>query len=104
MLYNRLFAQRMLRWISWGLWIFTCAYSIAQFFCELFSCYPIASNWDPKVEGHCIDLATVIVSCSILNIVTDVAILSLPMPYLVGLQMSWTRKFQLMGIFLLGGL
>lgn len=103
LLYNRLFVHQKLRWFSWGLWIFTCSYSIAQFFCELFSCYPIRSNWDPTVKGHCIDLATVVVACSILNIVTDIAILSLPMPFLWRLQMTLTRKFQLMCVFLLGG-
>jgi hypothetical protein len=90
--------------VSWALWVFTCAYSIAQFFCELFSCYPIASNWDPTVKGHCIDLAEVVLIASILNIATDLLILSLPMPFLLRLQMSWTRKAQLMCIFLLGGL
>jgi len=102
-LYNNLFVNRKLKYTSLTLWIFTCCYSITQFFGELFSCYPIASNWDPTVKGHCIQLSTVVVICSILNIITDIAILALPMPFLWRLQMSWTRKIQLIGIFLLGG-
>ncbi|KAI9743882.1 MAG: hypothetical protein M1818_002616 [Claussenomyces sp. TS43310] len=102
-LYNHLFSQKSLRHVSWAIWILVVTYSIVQFFCELFVCYPIAKSWDPTLPGKCVRLSTVVTTCSIINIVTDVVILSLPIPYLWRLNMSTIRKVQLIGIFSLGG-
>ena len=79
------------------------ATQIVQIFSGIFQCVPIEAAWNPAVEGHCINLSTVLVVGASMDIVTDFVILLLPMPQLWCLQVSTKQKIQLTGIFLLGG-
>lgn len=65
---------------------------------------PIDSNWKPKVKHYCVntDIGATIIAA--FNVVTDFAILILPMPLLYKLQKPMKEKIQIMGMFLLGGL
>lgn len=80
------------------------SYSIAQSAAEIFQCSPIDSFWNPKIKGKCIKLDDVLITCSSLNIATDILILLLPLPALLKLHVSTERKAQLVATFMLGGL
>lgn len=69
-------------------------------------CRPLAYGWDKTIPGgRCRKQGTSrAFVLAIINILTDLAILALPLPWLWNLQMSKSRKFTVLAIFLLGGL
>jgi len=56
----------------------------------------------PWIEGKCIDLHATFLAISVPSILTDVAILALPLPQVWKLQTNTTQKVSLSFIFLLG--
>lgn len=83
---------------------FVIAYSLAQVFVDIFQCVPISSAWDPSKTGKCVSYGAFVLTMGIINIVTDVIMLVLPMPLLWKLRVSSPRKWMLMIMFSLGGL
>lgn len=101
--YCRVFPVRKLVYISWAFGIFIAAYNIALVLVTAFQCIPLSSIWTGK-PGVCIDTLPPFTALSVINLITDVGILVLPIRYIVKLQMSLTRRIQICGIFLLGAL
>ena len=103
-LYRRIFfVSKAFNVAYWAIGGFVLGYSIAQTFAAIFQCVPIRVLWDPTAEGHCIDASLAATLLAAFNVVTDVAILILPMPILWSMQMSVQQKLQITGMFLLGG-
>ena len=102
-LYLRVFTnkyERMAAWILIGVisatWF---SYSMAT----LFQCMPIAFTWDKTIEGgKCFNFRAFATSSSVPNIVTDVAVIFLPIRTVVALKISIGRRAGLMLIFLMG--
>ncbi|KAK9796602.1 putative Integral membrane protein [Seiridium cardinale] len=70
----------------------------------LLQCRPFAYNWDQTIpDGHCGDQVLSSKITASLNVVLDVAVLILPMPYLLTLQLALTKKLVLVATFA-GGL
>lgn len=88
----------------WCTGTFVLSYSIGQAVLTVFQCNPIDALWEPAVQGKCINLHDVIIVFASLNIGTDILVLCLPLPQLWKLNMPSRRKYELMGIFFLGGL
>lgn len=65
-------------------------------------CQPLAYNWDTTLDGHCGNSVTLWICTGVLNIVTDLVVLLLPMPYLYSLTMASYKKAVLMVTFGLG--
>ena len=80
------------------------AYSLAQVFFDIFQCVPISSAWNPSETGKCLPYGALVLAMGIVNIITDVIMLVLPMPLLWKLNVSKSRKWMLMIMFSLGGL
>lgn len=80
--------------------------SISQILVTAFQCVPVASLWTPALRGSakCVELGPFFFGTSIPNILADLFLLALPMPYVLVLKISWTQKVFVMGFFLLGGL
>lgn len=102
--YRVFFVSRRFTIALWVVGIFVICYCIAQSFASIFQCMPIDSNWKDGIAHYCVntDLGATIVAG--LNVLTDFAILILPMPLLYKLQKPLKEKLQIMGIFCLGGL
>ena len=71
-----------------------------------FTCIPLAYYWDRSIPGgHCINQNNVAYyGTSPPDILTNFAILLLPIPYLWNLQMQRAKKIAITGIFILGSL
>ena len=84
----------------------TLAYTIVAVVFLSIQCLPLSLMWtiDPTAQGTCFEIRDVMVGCAIMNIVTDLAIFALPIPKLWSLQISSKQKYQLITIFLIGGL
>jgi hypothetical protein len=104
LLYHRIFPQlwmkRALLWL--GFFILAC--SIAQIFADIFQCIPVGSLWGAHRKQYCINFPLLIKIFGVINILTDVAILALPMPSLWKLKLSESKKRLLLITFSIGGM
>lgn len=67
-------------------------------------CIPPAHLWKPGLPGRCLDIAIVADGFAITSLVTDIAILALPVPLIWLLHLSRGQKTGLTMLFTLGGL
>lgn len=79
------------------------AWAVCITFLFVFTCVPVKKLWKPEVEGRCISMVGVYVSNGISTIITDVAILLLPAPQILRLQIRKLVKVGLLISFGLGG-
>ncbi|KAL8984631.1 MAG: hypothetical protein Q9177_004652, partial [Variospora cf. flavescens] len=93
--------------IAWYvIMVWTLLWGISTFFAAAFQCSPPSYYWSKytrKTQGSCINLTMLLIVTASTNIVTDVALLILPMPVLWHFKIQRSQKFALSGIFLLGG-
>ena len=84
---------------------FCIAAGIAFVLVTIWQCSPIAAFWDRTIRGsHCFHSEAFWFSYSLINIVTDVAILALPLRQIFALELALRDKWGLVGIFSLGTL
>ncbi|KAE9962581.1 hypothetical protein BLS_000164 [Venturia inaequalis] len=71
----------------------------------LAACRPFAKNIDVTVvEGQCLNKAALYIATGILNIITDIMVLLLPIPMVLRLQMVKSRKIMLILLFSVGSI
>jgi hypothetical protein len=79
------------------------AWTIATILAGCLVCRPFAFNWDKTiVDGSCGDQVTPFTVTGIINVVTDVMVILLPMQPLYRLQMALYKKLILASVFGLG--
>lgn len=71
---------------------------------QIFSCNPIKGQWDLSTPSKCISAAHFYVGVAVLNILTDVVLLLMPLPMIWRLQMSQLQKVTLSITFMTGTL
>ncbi|KAF1963362.1 hypothetical protein CC80DRAFT_460019 [Byssothecium circinans] len=103
--YWRLFKVTSIRVPIYFIACFVVAWFIASILVTAFQCIPVASLWTPalKSSAKCVELAPFFFGTSIPNILADLFLLALPMPYVWGLKISLAQKIFVMALFLLGG-
>ena len=69
-----------------------------------FECIPNVAFWDLTVKGRCIDLNKFFVLITIPNVITDIFLLVLPLPYIWRLQIKASQKALIAAAFIMGGL
>jgi hypothetical protein len=81
-------------------------FTLAQNLSVIIQCKPVAALWDPfsYPDAVCDDYHPALVVCVVINTVTDIVILCLPLPILWRLHASKTQRWKLIGIFSLGGM
>ena len=67
-------------------------------------CIPIKHNWDPDIPARCGNKKLLDILPPIPWIVTDLAILLMPMPMVYKLHLPGSQRLGLLGLFLLGSL
>jgi hypothetical protein len=82
------------------------AWWISTILLVIFSCTPVAYNWDKSIPGGKCTLLVNNVAYGITasNLLTDLYVFVLPIPVLAGLNMGRGRKFGIIGTFVLGAL
>lgn len=81
--------------VLWSNFIF---YSIETFI-EIFSCTPRARAWNKFHTGHCLDVNAAIIATAAFNVISDFAILLLPMYSIWQLQLPKKRKVGICALF-----
>ena len=101
--YRRIFPQLWFKHALITTGFIVAGTAISQIPLSIVPCTPIESQWDSNVKGKCINLGAAILGLAISNIVTDVILLTLPMPLLWRLNVSTSQRRLLVSLFLLGG-
>jgi hypothetical protein len=65
-------------------------------------CRPFNFNWNIYITGTCGNRPVAFTAIGAINLITDVAILLLPIPTVFKLQMPLSSKFGICGIFAIG--
>ncbi|KAF2234992.1 hypothetical protein EV356DRAFT_532274 [Viridothelium virens] len=101
--YKRIFyPSRVMKWLCYG-GAFVCTdLYISQIFHDIFICIPVQKDWDPRLSGHCLPSGVGGSVTGIFNVISDVYILVLPLPFLWKLQMKLGPKLKLMALFGVG--
>ncbi|KAH7065625.1 hypothetical protein B0J12DRAFT_561216 [Macrophomina phaseolina] len=81
------------------------AWYIASFLVTALQCLPVAALWTPSLTptAKCVKLRPFFFGTSIPNILTDLFLLVLPIPYVWRLKITLVQKLFVIGFFLLGG-
>ena len=88
---------RIASWVTFG--VVNVAGLILTLF-NIFQCIPVARVFDPV--GKCIPLITLYLASVPVNVITDLAVLVLPIPVLTGMQLPRKQKTILIATFGLG--
>ena len=106
--YRRVFPReattRRWRIILWTLGSLISGNGVAAFFGTAFQCFPVARMWNQHITGSCMNQSIVIRLNGVYNLITDIAILILPMPIVWQMRLENSKKIAVTSIFLLGGL
>jgi hypothetical protein len=95
LLYMELFPLRSLRIAAyWAIGISN-VFALTVILSITFICLPVKSSLDPTVYGTCGNRNALWLVLGILNILTDIVILMLPMPFVWGLQLPRKKRFAL---------
>lgn len=95
--------QKIMRMASWAvLGVVNVAGTILTIM-NIFQCQPVSAAWDIRVKpDRCIPLLTEFICSAPVNVVTDLAILALPIPVLTGMRLPPRQKTILVMTFALG--
>lgn len=104
LLYRRLFPPCWFQYALITTAIALSIYCISFIAITIAQCTPINSFWKPNVEGKCINYAVLSLAGGIINVMTDLVILTLPMPLLWRLKVSKKEKWQVILAFSMGGM
>lgn len=96
--------QIVLRYASWVTLVVVNVSGLVLTFMNIFQCSPIQAAWSADFHGSstCIPLLTEFICAAPVNIVTDLAILALPIPVLTGMRLPSRQKTILVITFALG--
>jgi hypothetical protein len=79
------------------------AFYTGSFFALVFECVPQERIWNPLIKtGHCIKTGDLLIAMGIINVVSDLMILILPMWAIFHLRMSTKLKIGVYAIFATG--
>lgn len=104
LMYRRLFPTRHFTRAVYVLGSVLVIWWIVSFVMGIVNCLPIQGFWDPTLTPTCINFENYSIGYAVVNIATDVIILTLPIRVVWRLQLPVGQKVGLTFIFLLGSL
>ncbi|KAH9909476.1 hypothetical protein F4778DRAFT_711631 [Xylariomycetidae sp. FL2044] len=100
--YIRVFVSRRMRLATHIMFGVVVAWALAHALAVIFVCTPVSYQWDLTLDGKCGDQITLFKSLIMTNILTDVAIILLPIYTVWQLKMRKTEKVAVTACFLIG--
>jgi hypothetical protein len=91
----------MVKW-TYAIGALVLVWNIADIIAAFLICRPLAKNWDFTIPGACGSQPDFYFAMGIINIVTDIFILVLPLPYLYQLRLAMRKKLLAMGLLSIG--
>ncbi|KAL2023524.1 hypothetical protein VTK56DRAFT_2132 [Thermocarpiscus australiensis] len=102
LMYYRIFHFPYFKKMAYGIGGFVIAWVICITFLFIFICVPVEKLWYPDLPGHCINQVGTWIANAASTILTDVAILLLPIPQVWKLQLRRPEKIGVTIAFCLG--
>ena len=102
LLYLRIFTGRKFRVATWSVMAVVIGYGTATVLATVFQCHPIAKAWNSKIHGRCINVGASWYATAALAIISDIAIIILPVKQISTLRLPRAQKAGLMFLFSLG--
>lgn len=104
--YVRIFSNPKFKVAVYAIATFVIAWCPAVFLTDLFQCKPVAFGWDKTLSGGgtCIDVLAFFRYIAVPAVMSDAAVLVLPLPLIWQLNMTQKQKMALSGVFVLGSL
>lgn len=79
------------------------AWLIALNFLVIFTCNPVRASWDITITtAKCLNLKSIYIGGSVPNVITDVILIGMPVPYVWRLHAPLTQRLVIGGMFMLG--
>ena len=105
-IYLRVFNSKPTLYTTYVLIGIVVAACFGSFIANIFQSLPVGCQWNPAAGENChsFDILAYFRYLSVPNIVTDVAILILPLPMIWQLKLSKSQKLGLTGVFLTGSM
>ncbi|KAI0144075.1 MFS general substrate transporter [Hypoxylon sp. NC0597] len=95
--------QKVLRLASWAVLGLVNVAGVVLTLISIFQCRPLSASYDPLVvPTYCIPILTQFICSAPINVVTDLAILALPLPVLTSMRLPRRQKVILIFTFALG--
>lgn len=104
MQYFRVFPTQRMRVVCWIMISILGIYGTWAVLSAFLNCIPVAKFWDDSIQGSCLSKTALWFSNASMHIATDLAILIIPIPALMAVDLPRRQKFALMIMFALGGL
>ncbi|KAL8931271.1 MAG: hypothetical protein Q9211_007094, partial [Gyalolechia sp. 1 TL-2023] len=103
--YHRLFPSRTFFIVSLIIGLASILWWVGLMLTAFLQCRPLAYNWDRSIpNGHCVNGNVIGYAITSVNIVTDLVVLVLPIPWLWGMNMAVPKRMAVVGLFVLGSL
>jgi hypothetical protein len=105
MQYDRLFCPHRTGWthrIIYFLIAFNFLFYFAVTIAQVLACRPREKIWHPYLPGTCLDLAKILIIGAVVNLLSDISILILPLFKIWQLQLSHLKKLGVSAVFAFG--
>lgn len=103
LLYSKIFEAGAFTLLARGTAVFVVLWAIGTILAGFLICQPFAYNWDQSIpDGRCGNQTLSFIVTGSFNVVTDVAVLALPLPYLYRLSLPLHQRLIMLGVFGLG--
>ncbi|KAK5989637.1 hypothetical protein PT974_07891 [Cladobotryum mycophilum] len=98
---KRIFFTQSYAYVAYTIMFLNVVWMLQTVLTGVLICQPVTMNWDPvaRARGHCGNQTLAFAAVSIVDIITDLAILILPMKMLLELQMKLSYKIALGCVF-----
>ncbi|KAK2738251.1 hypothetical protein FQN57_007114 [Myotisia sp. PD_48] len=95
-------AKTSYRYFIWAIIIFTITSHLAGTLVLMFQCSPVKKSWRPRTPGTCLPNDSVFYALAVISILCDLVVFFTPIPLLLRIRISRSRKVGLVVVFLLG--
>ncbi|KAK5995385.1 hypothetical protein PT974_03789 [Cladobotryum mycophilum] len=104
LLYLRIFVTPRFRIACFIVTGLVVGWSVSAIASTIWQCHPIAGAWNTSLHAKCINSGVFWVAYAIMNVLTDIIVLALPIPLILALQLKMRDRLMICGLFLMGGL
>lgn len=102
-LFSKIFLVQSFIVVARATYVLVVLWALAAILSAFLICQPFAFNWDRSIEGGTCGNAMISwITTGVLNMVSDLILLIMPMPYLLGLELSWRKRLLLAATFGVG--
>ncbi|KAI2468305.1 hypothetical protein F4781DRAFT_399075 [Annulohypoxylon bovei var. microspora] len=103
-LYRTIFSStRWFKRLTWALTALVAELAVQIIISTNVQCIPTARLWEPTLPGKCIEYGTQALVAYIINIVTDIIIITMPIPLIRSLKVNKRKQWGLIFAFAAGG-